>query len=119
MLGYPAHAANADFDLAEATGEAKYRDAAIAIARTYVKRQDEDGTWPLKVLEKDGSPVRANRLVPNRYLLGMFDRAAAATGDAAFAAARELIAKDPELDGSPELRAVVNKMFTLDAAVMN
>ena len=89
MLGYPAHAANAYFDLAEAMGEAKYRDAAIAIARTYVKRQDEDGTWPLKVLEKDGSPVRANRLVPNRYLLGMFDRAAAATGDAAFAAARD------------------------------
>ena len=89
MLGYPAHAANAYFDLAEAMGEAKYRDAAIAIARTYVKRQDEDATWPLKVLEKDGSPVRANRLVPNRYLLGMFDRAAAATGDAAFAAARD------------------------------
>ena len=38
---------------------------------------------------------------------------------AAFAAAHELIAKDPELDGSPELRAVVNKMFTLDATVMN
>ena len=89
MLGYPAHAANAYFDLAEATGEAKYRDAAIAIARTYVKRQGEDGTWPLKVLEKDGSPVRANRLVPNRYLLGMFDRAFAATGDAAFSAARD------------------------------
>ena len=75
MLGYPAHAANAYFDLAEATGEAKYRDAALAIARTFLKLQDKDGTWPLKVLEKDGSPVRANRLVPNRYLLGMFDRA--------------------------------------------
>ena len=89
MLGYPAHAANACFDLAEATGETKYRDAAIAIARTYVKRQGEDGTWPLKVLEKDGSPVRANRLVPNRYLLGMFDRAFAATDDAAFSATRD------------------------------
>ena len=75
MLGYPAHAANAYFDLAEATGEAKYRDAAIAIMETYVRLQGEDGTWPLKVLEKDGSPVRANRLVPNRYLLGAFDRA--------------------------------------------
>ena len=89
MLGYPAHAANAYFNLAEATGEAKYRDAAIAIARIYVKRQDEDGTWPLKVREKDGLPVRANRLVPNRYLLGMFDRAFTVTGDAAFAAARD------------------------------
>ena len=89
MLGYPAHAANAYLDLAEATGEAKYRAAALAIARTFLKLQGEDGTWPLKVREKDGSPVRANRLVPNRYLLGMLDRAFAATGDAAFAAARD------------------------------
>ena len=83
MLGYPAHAANAYLDLAEATGEAKYRDAALAIMATYVRLQGEDGTWPLKVLEKDGSPVRANRLVPNRYLLGTFDRGGEAFGHAA------------------------------------
>ena len=89
MLLYPAHAALAYFDLAEATGDAKYRDAALAIARTYVKLQGADGTWPLKVLEKDGSPVRANRLVPGRYILGMFDRAVEETGDASFVAARD------------------------------
>ena len=89
MLGYPAHAANAYFDLAEATHDTKYRDAAVAIMRTYIKIQGEDGAWPLKVLEKDGSPVRANRLVPYRYVLGAFDRAFAATGDRAFAAARD------------------------------
>ena len=89
MLDYPAHAANAYFDLAEATGEAKYRDAALAIVRTYVKRQEKDGTWPLKVFEKDGSSVRTNRLVPTHYLLGMFDRAVAATGDKAFVAVRD------------------------------
>ena len=91
MLLYPAHAALAYFDLAAALdcapgvlpqGRAqsaalagRYREAALDIARTYVRLQGEDGTWPLKVLEKDGSPVRANRLVPSRYLLGMFDRA--------------------------------------------
>ena len=89
MLLYPAHAALAYFDLAEATGNVKYRDAALAIARTYVKLQGADGTWPLKVLEKDGSPVRANRLVPGRYILGMFDLAAKETGDASFVAARD------------------------------
>jgi len=89
MLGYPSHAANAYFDLAETTGEGKYRDAALAIARTYVKMQGADGTWPLKVLEKDGKPVRANRLVPSRYVFGMFDRAFAATGDRSFAKAGE------------------------------
>ena len=84
MLGYPAHAVHAYFDLAEATGETKYRDAALAILRTYVRLQGDDGTWPLKVRESDGSPVRANRLLPGRYLLGAFDR-----GGADFAAARD------------------------------
>ena len=84
MLGYPAHAAQAYFDLAEATGETKYRDAALAILRTYVRLQGDDGTWPLKVRESNGSPVRANRLLPGRYLLGAFDR-----GGADFAAARD------------------------------
>ena len=89
MLGYPVHAANAYFDLAEATHDVKYREAAVAIMRTYIKIQGADGTWPLKVLEKDGSPVRTNRLVPCRYLLGAFDRAFAATGDASFTTARD------------------------------
>ena len=89
MLGYPAHAANAYLDLAEASGIANYRDAALSIARTYVKLQGADGTWPLKVFETDASPVRANRLVPSRYLLGMFDRILAETVDVSFASARD------------------------------
>jgi len=89
MISYPAHVANAYFDLYEVGRDRKYLDAALAIARSYVRLQGEDGTWPLKVLEKDGSPVRANRLVPTRYLLGMFDRAFEATGDSAFTVARD------------------------------
>ena len=80
MLLYPAHAALAYLDLADVMCHAgngadpqKYRAAALAIARTYAKLQGTDGTWPLKVREKDGSPVRANRLVPGRYILGLFD----------------------------------------------
>ena len=84
MLRYPASVALAYCDLAAATGDAKYRDAAIAIARTYVRLQGEDGTWPLKVRERDGLPVRTNRLVPDRSMLCMFDRAFEATGDVAF-----------------------------------
>ena len=107
MLLYPAHAALAYFDLADAlenaavrpaaraSGEAaaragRYRDAALAITHTYVNLQGEDGTWPLKVLESDGSPVRANRLVPGRYILGMFDRAIEASGGAGGVAPRPL-----------------------------
>lgn len=84
MLSYPTHAANAYFDLAEATGDAKYRDAALNIARTFVRIQEADGTWPLKVFEKDGKPVRANRLVPGRYVFRMLDVAAQVSGDRAF-----------------------------------
>ena len=84
MLRYPALVALDYCDLASATGDVKYRDVAIAIARTYLRLQGEDGTWPLKVRERDGMPVRANRLVPGRTMLCMFDRAFEATGDVAF-----------------------------------
>ena len=83
MLLYPAHAALAYLDLADVLRRAghgadsrKYQAAALDIARTYARLQGADGTWPLKVCEKDGSPVRANRIVPGRYILGLFDRAA-------------------------------------------
>lgn len=89
MLSYPAVAANAFFALAEATGEARYREQALRIARTYLKLQGKDGTWPLKVREEDGQPVRDNRVVPDHELFGMLDQAFAATGDAAFTVAAE------------------------------
>ena len=91
MLLYPAHAALAYLDLYATTRSDAYIMAAMNIARTYAKLQGADGTWPLKVREKDGSPVRANRLVPGRYILGMFDSlvpceaALAQTRDRAFA----------------------------------
>lgn len=89
MLLYPCHAANAYFDLFETTGEGRYCDAALAIARTFVKIQGEDGTWPLKVSERDGRPVRANRLVPGRYVFRMMDLAFARTGDSSFRVAAD------------------------------
>jgi maltose/maltodextrin transport system substrate-binding protein len=91
MLLYPAHAALAYLDLCVVTRSGTYLDAAMDIAHTYAKLQGADGTWPLKVREKDGSPVRANRLVPGRYILGLFDSlvpcdaALAPTRDRAFA----------------------------------
>ncbi len=88
MLLYPAQAALAYFDLAETTGEVKYRAAAVNIARSYMRLQAADGTWPLKVREKDGSPVRANRLVPSRYFFSMFNQAFDATGEQLFKTAR-------------------------------
>ena len=98
MLLYPAHAALAYLDLADVLCRAgncadsqKYHAAALNIAHTYAKLQGADGTWPLKVREKDGSPVRANRLVPSRYILGVFDRAMGGSRSCATADARELV----------------------------
>ena len=64
MLVYPASAAEAYLTLAEATGEPKYREAAVRIGETYLKLQGADGTWFLKMYEKDGRPVTRNRLFP-------------------------------------------------------
>ena len=64
MLVYPAEVGRAFTALAGATGDDRYLDAAKKIASTYARLQGEDGTWYLKMWEKDGQPVAPNRLVP-------------------------------------------------------
>ena len=64
MLVYPADAGSSFLKLHKATGEAKYLAAAKRIADTYLRLQGEDGTWYLKMWEKDGKPVNKNRLMP-------------------------------------------------------
>ena len=79
MLIYPAQAASAYVDVYEATGDARYLAAAEAVAATYLKLQGADGTWPLKVSEKDGRPVAANRLFPSA-VIDLFDALHRLTG---------------------------------------
>ena len=67
-------------NLPEATGEAKYLEAARRIAETYIRLQGADGTWYLKVYEKDGKPVSGNRLVP-MSVINFLETLYAATGD--------------------------------------
>ena len=85
MLIYPADAGTAFVNLSRATGEVKYLDAAKRIAATYRRLQGEDGTWYLKMNEKDGSPVSGNRLVPTSVIF-FFEALYAATGEAAYRA---------------------------------
>jgi len=80
MLIYPATVARAFLDLAKATGETRYREAAERIAATYLKLQGEDGTWFLKMTAADGKGVGANRLVPIQCVTPMFERLFAETG---------------------------------------
>jgi hypothetical protein len=57
MLTYPATMAMAYLDLHDVDGDGKYLNAAVNIAKTYEKLQMENGTWYLKMWEKDASPV--------------------------------------------------------------
>ncbi len=50
--------------LYSATGETRYRDAAVRIADTYARRQQADGSWPLFVRVNDGALVTDNVMVP-------------------------------------------------------
>lgn len=68
MLVYPSEAGRAFLRLYQAGGERKYLDAAANIAATYLKLQREDGSWYLKMWEKDGKPVDANRLIPTHVI---------------------------------------------------
>ena len=88
MLVYPADAGSALLSLHAATGDEKYLDAAVAIGKTYLRLQGEDGTWYLKMNAKDGSPVGGNRLVPTSVMT-FLDDLCDATGNAEFRAAGE------------------------------
>ena len=88
MLDYPHAAGSAFLALYRACGDACYLAAATRVADAYLRLQGEDGTWFLKLYEKDGAPVSPNRLVPIgviRFLEEMF----AETGRAAYRAAAD------------------------------
>lgn len=84
MLLYPPGVANVLFSLAEKSGNKKYRDAAVRIATTMRRLQLPNGTWYLKVYEKNGAPVRKNLIVNRSDFDRCFITAAAATGDKSF-----------------------------------
>jgi len=60
-------------DLYDATHDAKYLDAAKAIADTFVKTQESDGTWPLMANDQTGKAIENQRLVPT-WVIFFFDR---------------------------------------------
>ncbi len=80
MLVYPADAGRSLVKLARAADEPRYLAFAKNIAQTYMRLQGDDGSWYLKMYEKDGSPVSKNRLVPISVIAFMEDLYAA-TGD--------------------------------------
>jgi len=83
MMVYPASVASTFIKLYEATGDAKYLEAARRIAGTYVKLQGSDGTWYLKINEKDGTPTAPNRLFPLGVCF-LLERLFEITGDSVY-----------------------------------
>ena len=87
MLVYPAVVGLAYLELHAVCGDARYLDAALGIARTYKRHQLPEGTWYLKMWERDGSPVvgdadkRPVRLTPIQVCCFM-EKLAEMTGDA-------------------------------------
>lgn len=51
-------------DLYELTGKQEYLDYSKNIARTYVRRQNHDGSWPVKVNLITGEPLNDARCTP-------------------------------------------------------
>ena len=80
MLVYPAKAGCAHLSLFAVTKEGRYLDAAKRVAATYLKLQGDDGTWYLKLFEKDGRAVNKNRLMPNG-VIDFLERLYGVTGD--------------------------------------
>ena len=64
MMMTPAEAGRGYLDLYDATGEAKYLDAARRIADAYARLQLPSGTWPLKVDNRTNQPLAAIDLIP-------------------------------------------------------
>ena len=88
MLIYPADAGRAILALYAATKDGDLLGAARKIAQTYLRLQGEDGTWFLKMNEKDGSPVSSNRLVPTG-VIAFLEELYAVTGEAQCRAAAD------------------------------
>ena len=88
MLIYPVTAANAYLALFKATKDAKWRDAALDIGGTFLRLQGADGTWWLKMREKDGEPISRNRCFPMHHIT-FFEKLYGLTNDRKWRAAAD------------------------------
>lgn len=87
-LVYPAKAGFALVTLYRTVGEKKYLEAAERIARTYLRLQEPDGTWPMQLNAKTGERYDRNRLVP-LDVMAFFEALAGETGNADYRAASD------------------------------
>ena len=68
MLTYPPQVALSYLKLFDSTGDSAYFKAAVNIADSYARIQNDSGFWPLKVFIADGKPVVENSAEPTSIL---------------------------------------------------
>jgi hypothetical protein len=73
MLSEPVRAAFGYLDLYDVTKEERYLDAAVKLARTYVRIQRADGTWPLLVNIHTAEELESKPVIPT-WILFFFER---------------------------------------------
>lgn len=73
MMPEPTRVANAMLDLYGVEPEERYRAAAIGVADALVRMQQPNGTWYQWIRVEDGSPQKANLIVPTA-VIDLFDR---------------------------------------------
>lgn len=73
MTNYPAEGAMMFLDMYDFAKEQKYFDEAVRIANTYMKSQEEDGTWPQIFNANTGKTASQSRLIPT-VVIKLFDR---------------------------------------------
>jgi maltose/maltodextrin transport system substrate-binding protein len=79
MMSEPTRAAFGFLDLYDATGEKRLLEAAVRMARTFVKIQRADGTWPLVVNRETGEEIESKPVIPT-WILFFLDRLSAQYG---------------------------------------
>lgn len=88
FLVYPAKAGLALIVLFRTVKDCKYLEAAKRIARTYLKLQEKDGTWPVQLNATTMERYSKNRLVPLECML-FLEALYAETGDGSYRAASD------------------------------
>ena len=88
MLIYPCGVGAAYLALYDRVKDAKYLDAARRIGDTYVRLQEQDGTWPIFIRESDGKVLNENRVQP-AGVVSFLEDLYRASGEAKYRAAAD------------------------------
>lgn len=88
MMMEAVYVANAFLDMYDLLKDKSYLDRAVNIARTYLKLQQEDGSWPIKVDFCTAEPVNDAKSTPTELIL-LFDRLKNDYGFTEFVSSRE------------------------------